>query len=143
MQQAVAILSPTEFEDNERNKLKLFDLLSSGEGILMARAGVTAIMYPAWGKLIEIMREEAQEVNSNFKSYDEKTDDYLDYCDKIKNCIGPEAYYNFIYKCYGPKENDFYREFHKTLARLLINGSLKAITTTNYDVLWRLDEVFK
>jgi len=133
MQQAEAILSPPEIEDNENNKLKLFDLLASGEGILMAGAGLSACMYPPWDQLIQLMYEEAKEVSEEFKPFDDKKDDYLDYCDRIKNCIGPDAYYDFIYKCYSPSVDDYYRDFHRTLARLLLDGKLKAITTTNYD----------
>ncbi|MFD1771701.1 SIR2 family protein [Sphingobacterium suaedae] len=73
------------------------------------------------------MEAYALEIDPNFAANKEE---FLPFADKVKECLGDDRYYNFIYDTFKPREQTHY-PFHETLCRL----PFKAITTTNYDIV--------
>jgi hypothetical protein len=126
------IFSPEEIKVNELKKRKLLDLLASGDGILMAGAGCTATIYPDWLGFVELLNNEAVGRNEDFIAFDPGKEDFLTFADRVKDCIGPDLYYNLIYRSFRQKEKT-HEKFHESLCRLLCEKKLKGITTTNYD----------
>jgi hypothetical protein len=126
------ILNSAELELNTRNKLELFDLIKSGDSILMAGAGCSATIYPAWSRFLDYLTAEAKECDPKFLPWDVNKEDALAFASRVKNCIGAEKYYFLISRQYKPslvKQN--HEGFHEVLCSLPFRG----ITTTNYDVV--------
>ena len=95
------ILTKEELLLNDQNKKNLFDLISSGDAILMVGAGSSANLYPPWKELIENLYQEAFEHNDQFSPWQE-SEDFLEFAERAKACIGPEKYYHLIYRLYKP-----------------------------------------
>jgi hypothetical protein len=66
------IFSHKEIKENIEKKEKLYKLLLSGEGILMAGAGCTASIYPDWEGFINLLYQEALQVKSDFQAFNWK-----------------------------------------------------------------------
>lgn len=128
-----ALLSPDELEENKRKLTQLLELLRSGEAILMAGAGCSASLHPDWPTFIAMLQEAAIQQDADFSPYTDDIEDFLLYADRVKNCIGNERFHNVIFQQYKPHANTHER-FHEVLCRFLIDGKLKGITTTNYDI---------
>ena len=117
------ILDEQQLNENERNKQKLYKLVSSKDAILMVGAGSSASLYPRWDDLINMLEAEAENANFN-----ENKENYLEFADKVKEVIGEHPYYAFLHEVFKPKE-PLYLPFHQILCKLPFKG----ITTTNYD----------
>lgn len=103
----------------------LIELIKSGDAILMAGAGCSGHLYPAWGAFIEMLEQSALEIDPGFVA---EKDNFLIFADRIKECLQDERYYTLIYNTFKPSEPT-HLSFHEALCRL----PFKAITTTNYD----------
>lgn len=123
------IFSVEELAVNDERKGKLITLISSGDAILMAGAGCSASLYPSWGAFVDSLDVAAKVQNPNFNS---DKNEFLPFADAVKECLGDERYYTFIYNTFKP-DNDSatHEKYHETLCRL----PFKAITTTNYDTV--------
>lgn len=119
------IFSSEELQANQVRLSKLVSLIKSGDAILMAGAGSSGSLFPAWGKFIEELENEAKQKN---KEFNEGKDDFLVFADKVKECLGEDEYYALIYRTFQPGERT-HEQFHEVLCGL----PFKAITTTNYD----------
>ncbi|WP_316741284.1 SIR2 family protein [Pedobacter antarcticus] len=120
-------LTKEELEANTRRKYSLIDFIESGDSILMAGAGCSGMLYPAWPDFVAALEAAALAHAPDFKG-DPK--DFLDFADKVKDCLGDDKYYAFIYKTFKPGATT-HEQFHEILCRLPFKG----ITTTNYDTI--------
>ena len=105
----------------------LVEFVQSGDAILMAGAGCSGALYPAWGDFVDKMESYALEIDPDFAA-DKK--DFLVFADKVKDCLGDDRYYSLIYDTFKPSAPT-HLSFHEVLCRL----PFKAITTTNYDLV--------
>ena len=62
--------------------------------------------------------------------FNEDSEDFLPFADKVKECLGPERYYSVLYETFKPKDVK-HKLHHQQLCKL----PFKAITTTNYDLV--------
>lgn len=120
-------LTEEEQVENERRKKDLVDFISSGQAILMAGAGCSAPIYPAWPDFIALLLEKARESDPTFN---EDAKDFLPFADKVKSCLGTKKYYSLIYNTFKPQPVS-HQSYHEQLCRLPFKG----ITTTNYDLI--------
>ncbi|SFF34427.1 SIR2 family protein [Spirosoma endophyticum] len=116
-----------ELESNDLAFKNLVEFVQSGDAILMAGAGCSGELYPAWGDFVDRMHNAALEIDQDFAA-DKK--DVLLFADKVKGCLGNDRYYSLIYDTFKPGDTT-HLPFHVTLCRL----PFKAITTTNYDLV--------
>jgi hypothetical protein len=93
----------------------------------MAGAGCSGALFPAWGAFVDRMEKFAMEIDQDFTA---DKSDFLVFADKVKSCLGDDRYYSLIYDTFKPGDPT-HLPFHETLCRL----PLKAITTTNYDLV--------
>ncbi|RKF31925.1 hypothetical protein BCY89_17400 [Sphingobacterium siyangense] len=121
------IFSVEEVEKNNERRKKLVDLIKSEEAILMAGAGSSGGIYPAWGKFVELLKQKAKEKDNDF---DVDSNDFLHFADQVKICLGEDHYYAVIAETFRPKEQT-HEQFHEILCRLPFRG----FTTTNYDLV--------
>lgn len=120
-------LTKDELEANARRKESLIDFISSGDSILMAGAGCSGTLYPAWPDFVAALERAALVHDPSFKG---DPSDFLDFANKVKECLGDDKYYAFIYKTFKPGAIT-HEQFHEILCRLPFKG----ITTTNYDTI--------
>jgi len=121
------ILTAEESARNEERKQRLFELIDSGNCILMAGSGVTANMYMTWDGLVQKFTEQAKSEEPDFPER-EVDEDYAPFFDRVKRAIGERQYYNVIYREFGLKPVRF-QSFH----RELVDVPFLAMSTTNYD----------
>lgn len=114
-----------ELEANDLAFRNLVEFVQSGDAILMAGAGCSGALYPAWSNFVDKMERSALEIDPNFAA--DKTD-FLVFADKVKECLGDGPYYSLIRNTFKPSEPT-HHSYHETLCHL----PFKAITTTNYD----------
>ncbi len=131
------IFNKDEISENDRKKKKLFDLITSGDSILMVGSGCSASIYPDWPKFVKLLEDAAVGINQHFVKYDRATENFLDFAGRVKKCITPDIYYNLIHREFKPKNapSPTHEKYHEALCNLLINGKFRGITTTNYDVI--------
>lgn len=120
-------LTEKQHLENERRKNDLIDFIGSGQAILMAGAGCSAPIYPAWPDFIKLLQEKALERDSDFN---EDPKDFLPFADKVKECLGSKKYYSLIFSTFKPT-NPPHFPYHEQLCKLPFKG----ITTTNYDLI--------
>jgi hypothetical protein len=119
-------------DDNSVSEKKLFELIASGEAILMVGAGSSNIIgYPIWSHLIRRLEGEvktaAREDNTSFRfrlSVEEEGD--LIYTSRLKKALGPKRYEALMHEIFDSKGCD---DCHVKLLELPFRG----ILTTNYD----------
>lgn len=116
-----------ELAANIRRKESLIDFISSGDAILMAGAGCSGSLYPAWPDFVASLEKAAKSHDPAFSS---DPTNFLEFADKVKECLGDDKYYAFIYKTFKPGATT-HEHFHETLCHLPFKG----ITTTNYDTI--------
>lgn len=116
-----------QLKENDLAIAELIDFIKSGDAILMAGAGCSGSLFPAWGAFVDKLEEAAVQVDPNFTS--DKTK-FLSFADKVKECLQSDRYYNLIFETFQPGEPP-HLPFHEALCRL----PFKAITTTNYDLV--------
>lgn len=116
-----------QLKENDLAILELTDFIKSGDAILMAGAGCSGSLFPAWGAFVDKLEHAALQVDPNFTA--DKTK-FLSFADKVKECLQNDRYYNLIFDTFQPGEPT-HLPFHEALCRL----PFKAITTTNYDVV--------
>ncbi len=114
-------------EANDLAFKNLVELVQSGDAILMAGAGCSGALYPAWRDFVDNMEKSALDFNHDFVA-DKK--DFLIFADKVKECLGNDRYYSLIRDTFKPSEPT-HLPFHEILCRL----PFKTITTTNYDMV--------
>jgi hypothetical protein len=129
--QSQPLFDEQELRDNERRKKRFYALLHSGDGILMAGAGSSASIYPDWQGFVNLLQQEAIKIDNSFIPLDQ-AENFLDFADRVKICIGQDQYYNLIFRSFKEGEKT-HEKFHEALCRLVYNKKLKGITTTNYD----------
>jgi len=120
-------LTSKELDANNRRKEDLIEFIRSGESILMAGAGCTGNLYPAWPVFVDKMKTAAEAHGPGFTP---TSNDFLDFADEVKNWMGQDKYYALISTTFGPGE-ELYEQHHQILCRLPFRG----ITTTNYDLV--------
>ncbi len=120
-------LNKDELVANLRRKELLIDFIKSGDAILMAGAGCSGSLYPAWPDFVDALGLAAK---NHDPSFDCDSADFLEFADKVKECLGDDKYYAFIYKTFKPGSIT-HEQFHEILCRLPFRG----ITTTNYDTV--------
>lgn len=120
-------LTKEELAANNRRKKSLIEFISSGDAILMAGAGCSGSLYPAWPDFMTALGQAAKNHEPSF-NYD--NNDFLEFADKVKECLGNDRYYSFIYQTFKPGAKK-HEQFHEILCRLPFKG----ITTTNYDTI--------
>jgi hypothetical protein len=128
------IFTSGELEQNNQRKMRLFELVSSGDSILMAGAGCSASIYPDWSNFVNLLQKESKGIDPDFSPYNESGEDFLAFADRVKLCLGESRYYNFIYREFKPKTKT-HEKYHEILCSLLHNNKFRAITTTNYDII--------
>lgn len=121
------ILSQELFEQNEKHKLKLIELIGSGESILLAGAGVTASMFLTWKGLVDKFQAAAIAVKPKFKPYDGK-ETYLGFFDRVKKVLVAPTYTNIIRQTFNTEN---FLNHHK----VLVSMPFKGFVTTNYDTV--------
>lgn len=93
----------------------------------MVGAGSSGNLYPNWSTLIDTLKERAREKDSDF---DINVDDYLNFADRVKECLGSGLYNSTIKELFKPG-NPTHERFHEVLCSFPFRG----ITTTNYDMV--------
>ena len=121
-------LSKEQLATNDRRKGALLELIASGDAVLMAGAGCSGGLYPPWPKFVAELQSAAIAHDPKFNGG--SSDDFLTFADNVKNCLGDDKYYAFIYKTFKPGTQK-HRLEHEVLCRL----PFRAITTTNYDLV--------
>jgi len=122
-----SIFTAKEVDENNERRVRLVELIASGDSILMAGSGCSAKIYPDWQGFINRMDEVARDLDPKFSH---NSEDFLSYADAVKECLGNDRYYDLINEEFGLKEVT-HLEMHKVLCQL----PFKALTTTNYDVV--------
>lgn len=105
----------------------LVELIQAEDAIAMVGAGCSGGLFPAWGDFVDRLEAYSLEIDPDFKA--DKAE-FLPFADKVKECLGNERYYDFIYNTFKPQDPTHF-SFHEIFCRL----PFKAITTTNYDVV--------
>jgi DNA-binding LacI/PurR family transcriptional regulator len=133
LEAAEQIFTSIELEENNQKRLRLFELVSSEDSILMVGAGCSASIYPNWSQFMNKLQTESTNSKSTFSPYDGEKEDFLAFAERAKQCLGDDKYYNLIYTEFKPKPKS-HEKYHEILCSLLNDGKFKAITTTNYDI---------
>lgn len=122
-----------ELEANDLAFQNLVEFVQSGDAILMAGAGCSGSLYPAWPDFVDMMEKAAREIKPEFAA---DKNNFLVFADCVKECLGNDRYYSLIYETFKPG-SPTHSPFHEILCRL----PFKAITTTNYD--WVLERALE
>lgn len=119
-------------KDNSLHEKELFELIASGEAILLAGAGLSKIVgYPIWSELIKKLENAVREdIEDNGGDFDFRMDisdeDDLLYSQRLKDKLGLPRYSALMHKEFDDRRCD---ESHVRLMELPFRGVL----TTNYD----------
>lgn len=119
-------------KDNSLHEKELFELIASGETILLAGAGLSKIVgYPIWSELIEILenavRDDLDDNGGDFVfRKDNPAENDLLYSQRLKDKLGIPRYSALMHKEFDDRGCD---ESHVKLMELPFRG----ILTTNYD----------
>lgn len=128
------LFSPDERRENDQVKQGLINLLISGEGLFMAGAGCTATLFPPWAEFLGRLYTEAKEKDADIPDFVSSGEDYLTYADRLKTALGKEDYYRLIYANFR-SQGKGHERVHEAICRFLHNQKVKAIITTNYDLV--------
>lgn len=112
-----------ELEANNLAFNDLVELIRSGDAILMAGAGSSGALFPAWTAFMSQLQSLAIEIDPDFAA---DKNSPLEFADAVKVCLGDDRYYSIIYDTFKPGDPT-HLPFHENLCRL----PFKAITTTN------------
>lgn len=123
----LTLLTNEALDANNSAFRNLVELIQSGDAILMAGAGCSGALFPAWSEFIEKLKKLAQDENPDFVI---KSENDLVIADQVKDCVGVEKYYSFISDTFKPGDPP-HLPYHELLCRI----PFKAITTTNYDTV--------
>lgn len=119
------VFSSEDLQANTEKRNKLVRLIQSGEAVLMAGAGCSGSLFPVWLSFMTELKQQALEIDPTFNANDS---DYLDFADKVKECLGDDRYYSAIHETFKARDPT-HKRFHESLCRM----PFRAFTTTNYD----------
>lgn len=129
---AEQFFTDSELSANDERKRKLFQLIASGDAILMVGAGSSKICgFPLWTELLEIFENKILEHNANFQKGAQGKSN-IEYAAALKTELGVDRYNALINKIFGDATKTP-SQCHSSLVGL----PFRAILTTNFD--WVLE----
>jgi hypothetical protein len=76
------LFTPSETASNLKRRQTLFEIVANGEAMLMAGAGCSAVLYPMWDELMELMGIEARYIDVEFATYNKQAENPLSYAER-------------------------------------------------------------